>query len=47
VSGYIEAGYVIVLGSLSVYAVTLVARERALTRRTPPPEAAPKDSPDG
>jgi hypothetical protein len=32
-SGYVEAGYLIVLGSLSSYAVSLVARERAARRR--------------
>ena len=32
-SGYIEAGYVIVLGSLAVYASSLLTRERAARRR--------------
>ncbi len=32
-SGYVEAGYVIVLGSISAYAVSLVAREKAAQRR--------------
>jgi hypothetical protein len=33
VSGYIDAGYAIVLGSLGLYGVSLVARERAARRR--------------
>ncbi|MGO9963677.1 MAG: hypothetical protein ACLPUG_09660 [Acidimicrobiales bacterium] len=32
-NGYVEAGYVVVLGTLSVYGVTLVTRERAARRR--------------
>lgn len=32
-SGYIEAGYSIVLGGLGIYGVTLLARERAARRR--------------
>ncbi len=32
-SGYVEAGYMIVLGSLGAYALSLVARERAAKRR--------------
>jgi hypothetical protein len=32
-NGYVEAGYVVVLGPLSLYGVTLVARERAARRR--------------
>jgi len=35
VSGYIEVGYVIVLGSLATYATSLVGRERAARRRLP------------
>ncbi|MGD0081706.1 MAG: hypothetical protein ABSD78_00745 [Acidimicrobiales bacterium] len=34
-SGYVEAGYVIALGSLSAYAVSLVVRERAARSRLP------------
>jgi hypothetical protein len=32
-NGYVEAGYVVVLGSLSTYAVVLTARERAARLR--------------
>lgn len=32
-SGYVEAGYVIVLGSLALYATSIVVRERAVRRR--------------
>jgi len=32
-NGYVEAGYVVILGTLGTYAVTLVARERATRRR--------------
>jgi hypothetical protein len=32
-NGYVEAGYVVVLGTLSVYGVTLITRERAARRR--------------
>lgn len=34
-SGYIEAGYVVALGSLATYAISLVTRERAARRRLP------------
>jgi hypothetical protein len=34
-SGYVEAGYLISLGSLSAYAVSLVVRERAARSRLP------------
>ncbi|MFZ0170045.1 MAG: hypothetical protein WAL04_00040 [Acidimicrobiales bacterium] len=51
-SGYIEVGYVIVLGSLATYATSLVSRERAARRRLPPsqragavPEASPGTGP--
>ena len=30
-NGYVEAGYVVVLGTLGTYGVTLVARERSAT----------------
>lgn len=52
-SGYVEAGYVVILGTLSVYSVSLVTRERAARRRVngrsvnersvsaPAPEAGP------
>jgi hypothetical protein len=33
VNGYVEAGYIVVLGTLSSYGVALVARERAARRR--------------
>jgi hypothetical protein len=36
VNGYIEAGYTVVLGTLAVYAVTLVQRERAARARLGP-----------
>ncbi|HLX78489.1 MAG TPA: hypothetical protein VKR27_06350 [Acidimicrobiales bacterium] len=32
-SAYIDAGYVVALGTLAVYGSTLVARERAARRR--------------
>lgn len=32
-SGYVEAGYLVVLGSLGAYAVSLVQRERAARNR--------------
>jgi hypothetical protein len=32
-NGYVEAGYVVVLGTLGTYGVTLLARERAVRRR--------------
>ncbi len=32
-NGYVEAGYVVILGTLGGYSVTLVARERAARRR--------------
>ena len=32
-NGYVEAGYVVVLGTLGTYSVTLLARERAARRR--------------
>jgi hypothetical protein len=35
-SPYIEAGYAIALGSLAVYSVSLVARERAAAKRLGP-----------
>jgi hypothetical protein len=44
-SGYVEVGYVVVLGSIAGYAVSLVSRERAARRRlaAPPPTDAPAD----
>jgi hypothetical protein len=42
-SGYVEAGYLIAIGSLGSYAVSLVSRERAARRRLPP---APVPRPD-
>ncbi len=32
-NGYVEAGYVVVLGTLSAYGAALVGRERAARRR--------------
>ena len=32
-NGYVEAGYVVVLGTLSAYSATLVVRERAARMR--------------
>ena len=32
-NGYVEAGYLVVLGTLGTYGATLVARERAARRR--------------
>ena len=32
-NGYVEAGYVVILGTLGTYSVSLVARERAARRR--------------
>ncbi|MGO8876736.1 MAG: hypothetical protein ACLQNG_13345 [Acidimicrobiales bacterium] len=47
-SGYIEAGYVIVFGSLGTYALSLVTRERAARRRqAPPPPDATSGVPSG
>jgi len=34
-SGYVEVGYVVVLGSIAGYALSLVSRERAARRRLP------------
>jgi hypothetical protein len=45
VSGYIEAGYVVALGSLAIYALSLVTREHASRQRLPP--AAPRESASG
>jgi heme exporter protein D len=39
--GYVQAGYVVALGVLALYATSLVLRRRALLRRLPPSEAAP------
>jgi hypothetical protein len=43
-SGYIEAGYVVALGSLGTYAFSLVTRERAARRRLPSVPAEPAAS---
>ncbi|MGA3354211.1 MAG: hypothetical protein ABSD85_13660 [Acidimicrobiales bacterium] len=32
-NGYVEAGYVVVLGTLGTYGLTLIVRERAARRR--------------
>lgn len=37
-SGYVEAGYVVCLGTLGCYAVSLVVRERASRQRLAPRE---------
>jgi len=42
-SRYIEAGYLIALGSLSAYAASIVARERAARSRLTRPRQAPGD----
>jgi len=44
VSGYVETGYVIALGSLSAYAISLVVRERAARNRLPRPAAPSRGS---
>lgn len=41
-NGYVEAGYVVGLGVLGVYATSLVVRERAARRRLP--EVVPESS---
>jgi hypothetical protein len=38
-SGYVEAGYIVCLGSLGTYAISLVVRERAARRRAGRPVA--------
>lgn len=45
ISGYVEAGYAIVLGSLAAYSVSLVTRERASRRRRAPERPARDLSP--
>ncbi|HUY29763.1 MAG TPA: hypothetical protein VMV02_02060 [Acidimicrobiales bacterium] len=42
-SGYVEAGYVIGLGTLAGYASLLVARERAARRRLARLEPVPRE----
>jgi len=44
---YVEAGYVVVLGTLGTYAVALVARERAARRRVGGAQPAAGTSRDG
>jgi hypothetical protein len=39
VSGYVEAGYVIGLGTLALYGASIVGRERAARRRLKRPDA--------
>ena len=46
-SGYIEAGYLVALGTLGTYAVSLVTRERAARHRIPPAPAEPGSDPSG
>jgi hypothetical protein len=43
VSGYIAAGYVVVLGTLVVYAATLLRRERLARLRLGPPRPPAAD----
>ncbi|MCU1495807.1 MAG: hypothetical protein JWO62_3571 [Acidimicrobiaceae bacterium] len=45
-NGYVESGYVVGLGTLAAYAVTLVARERGARRRLTPTEDSRVDSPE-
>lgn len=40
-NGYVEAGYIVGLGSLAIYAASLVVRERAARRRLPGARKAP------
>lgn len=43
---YVDAGYSVVLGSLFLYAVSLVVRERASRRRLPPaPDEGEREAP--
>ncbi len=44
-NGYVEAGYVVILGTLGGYSVSLVARERAARRRVGGKPAADRDAP--
>lgn len=45
-SGYIEAGYTVVLGTLAVYAVTLLRRERLARARLGPRRPVRETDPD-
>lgn len=42
-SGYVEAGYTVILFTLGSYSVSLVVRERAARRRLPPPVDGPRE----
>ncbi|HUZ21216.1 MAG TPA: hypothetical protein VMU75_11665 [Acidimicrobiales bacterium] len=44
-SGYIEAGYIVTLGALGVYAASLVGRERSARRRLPAPRPRATSTP--
>jgi hypothetical protein len=43
-SGYVEAGYLVVVVGLGGYAVSLVARERSARRRLSPRRGLHKDT---
>jgi len=52
-SGYVEAGYLIVIATLGGYSISVITRERAAKRRaspaapvTPPPAPAPAAADD-
>lgn len=48
-SGYVEAGYIVVLGSLAAYSVRLLRRRRVLERKISPvpgPPAPPAPDPE-
>ena len=44
--GYAIAGWLVVLGALALYAVTLVMRERRLAAQVPPDRRRWMDAPD-
>ena len=46
-NGYVEAGYVVVLGTLSSYAATLAVRERAARMRLGPAAKSASAPPAG
>lgn len=39
---YVQIGYVVALGGIALYALSLVLRQRALARRLPPEELGPR-----
>jgi len=45
-NGYVEAGYVVILGTLGGYSVSLLARERAARRRVGGKPAAARAAAD-